>query len=225
MAIHLNNMLESAIFFKQNGYVKIKNFIEPGLAFLFYRYVINETKRLCHFENINPMSIKNGIFGTFDDVQASNAFSKYGDLIFDTLLELKTDQMSQFCGVDLIPTYSYHRLYIYGNDLKRHKDRPSCEISATLCLGYDISNVDKNKFSDYNWPMYVKSNNEEKPINLEPGDIIIYRGCDVEHWREPFIGNNHAQVFLHYNEKNNNNENKFDGRPVLGIHKDERECN
>jgi hypothetical protein len=57
------------------------------------------------------------------------------------------------------------------------------------------------------------------PVYMEPGDMIIYRGCDVDHWRERYKGLNHAQVFLHYNDKNGPFQELFDGRPILGIPK------
>lgn len=47
--------------------------------------------------------------------------------------------------------------------------------------------------------------------------MIIYRGHDIDHWREPFMGRNHAQVFLHYNDENGPFAKKWDGRPILGI--------
>ena len=130
--------------------------------------------------------------------------------------------MCELTNKDLIPTYSYHRLYTQGTELKRHKDRPSCEISTTLCLGYDNSNVDANKYPDWDWPMFVGPKDGEEgtgglPIHMKPGDMIIYRGDVVEHWREPLWGNNHAQVFLHYNEKDGQYHIPYDGRPMLGL--------
>jgi hypothetical protein len=115
--------------------------------------------------------------------------------------------MKKETNLDLIPTYSYARVYEKGSILKRHKDRPSCEISTTLNLGGDP------------WPIYLDptgSNNviDEyknimKPnapagirVDLEPGDMLVYSGCELEHWREEFTGNICAQVFLHYNHVN-----------------------
>jgi hypothetical protein len=158
------------------------------------------------------------IHGKFDDIQALGDFSKYGDPIFDSILDLKTKEMCELTGMNLIPNYTYHRLYTTNTELKRHKDRASCEISTTVCIGYN---------SDYNWPMFVGPKDGEKgtkgnPIHLEPGDMIIYKGYDIEHWREPFKGINHAQLFMHYNRKDgpfeyNEEINKFDGRPILGL--------
>ena len=55
-------------------------------------------------------------------------------------------------------------------------------------------------------------------INLNPGDMLIYSGCDLEHWREEFKGKNCGQVFLHYNKANSKKaeQNYLDKRPLLG---------
>tara|TARA_B100000902_G_C26809279_1_gene668400 strand:- start:336 stop:626 length:291 start_codon:yes stop_codon:yes gene_type:complete len=85
-----------------------------------------------------------------------------------------------------------------GDSLKRHKDRPSCQISTTLNLGGDP------------WSIYLEPNIE---INLKQGDMLIYRGCDLEHWRNKFKGNECIQVFLHYSEE----DRKLDNRIHLGL--------
>jgi hypothetical protein len=90
-----------------------------------------------------------------------------------------------------------------------------------MCLGYNVANVDQSVYPEYNWPMFVESSEYEDgaPVHMNPGDMIIYRGCDIEHWREKFIGLNHAQVFMHYNDKNGPFNNYLDGRPIVGIPK------
>jgi hypothetical protein len=158
-------------------------------------------------------------YDTFDDAQAPNAYSNYGDLVFDTLLASTLQSISKTIDKTLLPTYSYYRLYVEGNELIKHIDRSSCKISSTLCLGYDVSNVDQQMYNDYNWAMWAKGyTGEETAINLQPGDMIIYRGDQIEHWREKFLGLNHAQVFLHYNESDDPS-NMFDGRMELGLPK------
>jgi len=49
--------------------------------------------------------------------------------------------------------------------------------------------------------------------------MLAYSGCDLEHWREPFEGNDCGQVFLHYNNKKGrfNQDNAFDNRPMIGL--------
>ena len=207
----------AAKFFEEHGWVKIDRFIDKNMANLLYHHVQLEAARLNWFEE-NGIETNEDIEGTFSDTQAPGDFSKYGDPIFDTLLNLSLEQMETLTAKELVPTYSYHRLYTTGTELKKHSDRPSCEISTTLCLGYDVSNVDANIYPNWNWPMgFKEKNGEEIFVKMEPGDMIIYRGCELEHWREPFWGKNHAQVFLHYNEKGGQYDIPYDGRPLLGM--------
>ena len=122
--------------------------------------------------------------------------------------------MQQHTEMNLIPCYTYTRIYKKGDILKRHKDRPSCEISTTLHLGGEP------------WPIFLDPTGADNAptgisINLKVGDMLVYSGCDLEHWREPFEGDNCAQVFLHYNNIDGpfGTKNKFDHRPLLGISK------
>jgi hypothetical protein len=209
----------AASFFNENGWVKISNFIDKNMANFLYYYVILAAKRCNYLEQVerkNPESL----FGLFDDPQAPGDYSMYGDLTFDTLLSLSLENMNILTNKKLMPTYTYYRLYTTGTELKRHRDRESCEFSTTLCLGYDTSNIDQKIYPNYNWPIFVADKKNEKyglPIYLQPGDMLIYKGCEIEHWREPYIGLNHAQVFLHYNDINGKNKNLYDNRPLLGL--------
>jgi hypothetical protein len=130
-------------------------------------------------------------------------------------------------GLKLYPTYSYARLYKPGEVLKNHRDRPSCEISATLTLDWEgeqwaIYMADEAteqdgqlKISENDANFYVKNIGE---ILMEVGDAVMYRGCDKYHWRNEFKGKWQAQVFLHYVDANGKYANhKFDKRPMLGL--------
>ena len=85
-----------------------------------------------------------------------------------------------------------------------------------MCIGYNTFNL-QDKKPDYNWPMFVKNDNEEASVNLNPGDILIYKGCQLEHWREPYEGINQAQAFFHFNERQGKYDILFDCRPALGL--------
>jgi hypothetical protein len=132
--------------------------------------------------------------------------------------------MQKKTGLKLTPNYSYARIYKKGDVLHRHKDRFSCEISTTLNLGGDP------------WPIYLDPTGKDyvidpykniiKPnapkgikILLQPGDMLVYKGNELEHWREPFEGEQCCQVFLHYNniKTKGSAENLFDTRPHLGL--------
>jgi hypothetical protein len=210
-------------YFQKNNYVVIRNFLDENTTKLFYQYSITRVQQVDFLSMYAKNEYHPNWHGTFGDDQCPNSFSCYGDPLMDTLLLLSTGSIEGYTGLELVPNYSYWRFYQPGEELKRHRDRHSCEISVTICLGYNMDNVDKEKYPDYNWPMWVETTdpetNYEAPIHLNPGDIIVYRGCAVDHWRETFIGNNQAQLFIHYNDKNGPYNILFDGRPLLGIPK------
>jgi hypothetical protein len=212
---------KTAKYFKENNYLVLKNFIDVNMAGLIYQYCLVKAQRTDFMTLYAKDAYRPEWDGRFGDEQAPISYNCYADPFMDTILGASTKNISRYVGEDLIPTYSYWRLYQQGEILARHRDRESCEISATLCLGYNTSNLDPNEHSDYNWPMFVetKDNPDGIPINLEPGDLILYKGVEVEHWRERFIGLNHAQVFLHYNNANGPYNIALDGRPILGIPK------
>jgi hypothetical protein len=141
----------------------------------------------------------------FDFIQNNNAdTSFYGDPIMESLMINKLEKMQKETSLKLLPTYSYWRMYTVNSDLKKHKDRNSCEISVTVMI-----NSDETK-----WPIFIENNE----ILLNPGDAVIYLGCELEHWREKFIGDWQAQVFLHYVNENGPNREWFrDKRPYYGL--------
>ena len=193
------------------GWIKFDGFLNRDMADFLYGYVLLSKRRLEVKKENDLSETHQHMYGTFDDSQALGDYSKYGDLVFDTLLIGKTKQLSEITQINLVPQYSYHRLYTKGTELERHRDRESCEISVTLCLGYE---------SHYNWPIWFEEKSGEKiSVTLNPGDMVIYKGVELEHWREPLQGKNHAQVFLHYNDKNGPyGHKKFDGRKALGYY-------
>ena len=207
-------------YFKEFKYVVVRNFISEDIMPLYYEYCITQVRAMDHKITYYKKEHNEEWDGRFNDTQSPGNFSKYGDFLMESSLNLLTKKAEDYTGIKLNPNYAYWRLYEKGSILERHKDRPSCEISATINLGSNLSNVDKNVYSDYQWPIFVlDKNNLEMPIHLNPGDALIYRGCEVEHWRDEFIGLNNAQVFFHWNEKDGQFNIKYDGRPFLGIPK------
>jgi hypothetical protein len=133
---------------------------------------------------------------------------RYADPFMESLLEALVPALASKTGVSLVPTFSYVRLYRRGDELTKHRDRPACELSLSLSLGYDAPGP---------WALHVESEGEERTVLLEPGDAMIYRGIEVTHWRDPFEGTRTAQVFLHYvNENGPHREWRFDKRAALG---------
>ena len=214
--------------FKTKKYQVIRGALPKGMANFIFNYMMLQRDAVDLMVKNNKVNPANPFMGNRVDQQIPGAYSKYADWVMETLLMYMIPIMKQRTGLELIPTYSYTRLYEKGNILHRHKDRPSCEISTTLHLGGD------------EWPIYMDPTGTDsilseretttvvKPgapkgvrVDLKVGDMLIYSGCDLEHWREPFQGNVCSQVFLHYNHANGPfaKTNLFDKRPMLGITK------
>ena len=185
-----------------NKYQVIKNAISYELANFIYNYFLLKRDAVKYMYD-NNILYDIGLHGTWKDEQIPNTYSHYADNVMETLLMKVLPIMQQETGLQLIPTYSYARIYKNGDILHKHKDRPSCEISTTIHLGGDP------------WSIFV----EGTEVLLDVGDMLVYSGCELEHWREPFEGNTCAQVFLHYNHVNGPfaKDNRFDKRPMLGI--------
>jgi hypothetical protein len=142
----------------------------------------------------------------FGDEQSPIGYPFYGNIVCDALSVTLLPLVQEETGLTLYPTYTYGRIYWKGSTLKKHTDRPSCQYSATLCIDNDHKP----------WPIYM----DGKKILLQPGDLAIYKGCEVEHWRDPYEGNQQIQLFLHYVDANGEFKNwKFDKRTMLGIKK------
>ena len=193
-----------------NKYQVIKGAVSYELANFIFNYFLLKRDAVKYMYD-NNITYDNGVLGTWTDAQIPNTYSHYADPVMETLLMKVLPVMKNKTGLDLCPTYSYARIYKHGDELKRHKDRPSCEISTTINLGGEP------------WLIFLEPSGEEgkegTKVLLEVGDMLVYSGCELEHWREPFEGNICGQVFLHYNHVNGPfaEKNKFDGRPMLGL--------
>ena len=209
--------------FQYKKYQVIKNAISYELANFIFNYFLLKRDAV-KFLYQNNITFDTGMLGTWIDQQVPNTYSCYADPVMETLLIKVLPKMQQETGLQLVPTYSYARLYKHGDILKRHKDRPSCEISTTLNLGGDpwsifIDGTGSDTVIDEYKNIHKPNAPKGTEVKLSVGDMLIYSGCELEHWREPFQGNLCGQVFLHYNYTNGPfaNKNIFDGRPILGV--------
>jgi len=197
--------------FKKNKYEVMKGVVSKEIADFAFAYFLNKRKVARFLFDQKYISPFTNYWGVWNDEQVPNTYSHYADLVMETLLQKAQPLMEKYTGLKLSPTYSYARIYKNGDILTRHKDRFSCEISTTLNLGGDP------------WPIYLDPTGKEGQagikVDLEPGDMLIYSGCDLEHWREEFRGKDCAQVFLHYNTASSKTakENQYDKRPFLGL--------
>jgi len=202
--------------FKTKKYAFVKNAVSLEVANLLHGYFSFKKRVLKKYLDdrfLSPYQTDWGKIGgdTKFLKNSPETYSHYSDILMETVLEKMRPLMEKKTGLKLYPTYSFARLYLKGDILERHTDRYACEISATLFLGGD------------KWPIFVETtkgkSKKRLKINFEQGDLLIYRGCELPHWREPLKKKTCFQLFLHYIERGSQkaDENKFDQRPFLGL--------
>ena len=216
--------------FKKKKYTIIKKAISEDLAAFVANYFLMQKQVYDTCRKTRYFSPFENIIGYYEDPiegQVPNTYSCYADRAMETLMLKCQPIMEKTTGLKLNPAYTYARIYKKGDILKRRKDRFSCEISTTMNLGGD------------DWPIYLSpnenvglseteggkkgitsfSNAKGIKVDLNPGDMLVYRGQELEHWREKFKGKECVQVFLHYNNRKTSGakDNMFDKRPHLGL--------
>ena len=211
--------------FKKKKYTVIRQAISKDLANFIANYFRMQKQVYDTCRQARYFSPFENILGQYEtkNEQIPNTYSHYGNIAMETLMLKCQPKMEKVTGLKLYPAYTYARIYKKGDELKRHKDRFSCEISTTMNLGGD------------DWPIYLEPNPKKggvKPgvgyvsdntkgvkVDLKQGDMLVYRGVELEHWREKFKGKECVQVFLHYNNRKTpgSKDNMFDKRPHLGL--------
>jgi hypothetical protein len=199
--------------FKNKKYAIIRKAIPKDLCVFIYNCFLMQ-------KQVYDTLKKNRYFSPFETILGHyehegelvpNTYAHYGNIIMETLMLKCQPVMEKTTGLKLYPANTYARLYKKGDDLRRHKDRFSCEISTTMFIGGDP------------WSIYLEPSGKEGmkgiKIDLKPGDMLVYSGCELEHWREKFKGKQCLQVFLHYNNSKTKGakDNIFDTRPHLGL--------
>jgi hypothetical protein len=174
----VRDLPELAHRFAEDGYVLVKRFLCVPLLAVAYRYLW--------------LSLQTGR-GNWDDTRLVGTMSLYGDCLLECILEFATPAVESIASRKLRPGFAYGRLNKHGDVLERHRDRSACKISAILSLGHEVGEVRKTR-PGYVWPMFMNGN----PVACEPGDMIVFRACEVWHSREAFEGRSQAQVSLHY---------------------------
>ena len=185
-------MIETATALARDRYVFLPSMIRDPLLGELFRYACRMTE--------------SGLMSMNDD-QVRGTPAAYCDFMMDHLLMTLLPKVEEASGFSLFPTYSYLRIYKHGDILARHTDRPSCEISITVCLGTEPEDP---------WPIWIQGPHGTSAAKLKPGDALLYRGIECPHWREAFEGRHLAQVFLHYvDQAGPHAEWKFDKRQSL----------
>jgi|TARA_R100000482_G_scaffold103366_1_gene46243 hypothetical protein len=173
----------------------IKSFFTPDELKVYQAYCYNRVdENKYSYEELMYHNHKNGK-PTRESANIGPCW--YMDSLMNSLLDVKKPIVEKACGFKLYPTYSYWRYYVFGGRLKKHIDRPSCEISISACIK-----------KEGKWPLVIDGHS----IELEEGEALLYAGCDHYHWRPSFYkGEGMAQVFFHYvNQNGPNKDHAYD---------------
>ena len=195
--------------FDKNGYLVLKNLWDPEEL---YSEVPNQKGQYNYWDK-NPLHFNHAPV----EQQVEGSTSRYWHPQYRAIHSGIRLKLEEAIGRKLYNTYYYDRFYYPGQALKIHADRPACEISVTVHVSTNL------KGKDADWPIWIKTpdtytdktkkfiskQGENRSVVLQPGDGMIYKGCERPHWRDPmptpkkglFNRNTeyyYHQIFFHY---------------------------
>ena len=156
-------------FFDDNGYIIIKKLWNP---LELYRPIPNVRGQITYTGKYRDQYVYKEL-----EEQVDGSLSVYSHPQYKEIHSLIRREIEDIIGSQLYDTYYYDRVYFVGQELERHLDRDACEISVTVHIG---SNLDEC------WPIALKTVDQDNVyVCLEPGDAMVYKGCERPHWRDP----------------------------------------
>ena len=199
-------------FYEDNWYVPVKGFMDKDWSAYLYQTLL--------------MKVQRGEYIT--DQQSPDQPAFPADSMLACILLTQQRKVEEIVGAALYPTYSYARVYSPGAVLEQHKDRPACEVSITLTLGFEgepsplfvvkdkLGEKEELPAGEYD-EEYIRTERwggkPSKIVLTEAGDALAYQACKLIHWREEQPSSRLAQVFLHYVRRDGKNTaHKYDGK-------------
>ena len=196
--------------FDKNGYLVLRNLWDPKDLYSDPPEVKGQYNYFGKVDKFNHVPVENQVEGS------TSRYSWPPYKFAHSQIRLKLEEA---IGKKLYNTYYYDRFYNPGQSLRNHADRPACEISVTVHIGSNISTP---------WPIWIKTpdtyddpkkktivikKGENRSAILNPGDGMLYKGCERPHWRDPMPteyrrtwygkkiekeGLYYHQIFFHY---------------------------
>ena len=174
--------------FDKNGYIVIKDLWDPEELY----HPVPELRGQLNYcdknrQNFNHVPVEQ---------QVEGSVSRYWHPQYRTIHNGVRKKLEKEIGRKLYNTYYYDRYYFPGQALTKHADRDACEISVTIHISTNLPDNLKD------WPVKIKTPDtytdkkktailvpgEERSCVLNPGDGMIYKGCERPHWRDPMPG-------------------------------------
>lgn len=179
--------------FTRDGFTIARSLISRDVLDIAFRYYLSYVK----------------LDGYYEVRDANLAFDRYADALSEAMMPLVRRRLESETRLELLPTYSFARIYTTKSKLSKHVDRGACEVSATMTVGF--------KNSEGLWPICVEHNGDRLAVELDIGDALIYRGMQLPHWREKLPSGLWCQIFFHFVDANGPlAKHHYDGRGRLG---------
>ena len=171
--------------FEKDGYFVIKDLWNPEELY----HPVPEMRGQLNYWDRNPDHFTHHELET----QVEGSLARYWHPQYRTIHSGIRSKLEEAIGRKLYNTYYYDRYYFPGQALSRHADRDACEISVTLHISTNLPDDLKD------WEIKIKTPDtytdetksavlvpgEERSCVLNPGDGMLYKGCERPHWRDP----------------------------------------
>ena len=187
--------------FQNNGYAHIRELVAPEIARAF-------VARLKEATGGRPIPLSKP--QPFPAVLKHPAFDVPSDSFrpMETFLWGLTPIMSQLVGRDLLPSYTYFRIYLKGDICRVHSDRPSSEFGLSMTLEYSDDQIwDLQLGKERIDSLYPLSDDfgtmDYASIEMGVGDAVLYQGSHYAHGRmQPNPNAWSAHLFLFFVDRN-----------------------
>ena len=174
--------------FEKNGYLILRNLWDPRELY----HPLPPVRGKVEYVDKNPEHYNH------EEVenQVPGSLARYWYPQYRTIHSGVRRKLEEVIGRKLYNTYYYDRYYFFGQELTKHIDRDACEISVSIHINTNFPTDLKD------WPIKIKtpdtytnkeknaivSVGEEHSVILNPGDALLYKGCERPHWRDAMSG-------------------------------------
>jgi hypothetical protein len=186
-----------AHFWHRNEYLVMRNALTSEVMRLLEETVTFEKLR----SNADPSQF----YRTHNDEECNSFLRNF--------LILSRDYYEAVLATDLLPTYGFAMKYLRNSDMQPHYDNFDNPVSSTVCYHFSPEGahnplfLDKARFTNpFTFRVTVKDR-EGIPranvvrIDLQPGDIAIFRGRHHLHWRERItVDMDYRALLLHFSD-------------------------
>ena len=174
--------------FEKDGYLKVDNIWDPVELY----HPLPDIRGQLNYWDRNPEHFNHQEV----EMQVEGSLSRYWHPQYRTIHSGLRMKLEGILGRKLYNTYYYDRYYFPGQALTKHADRDACEISVSIHISTNLPDDLKD------WPFMIKTPDtytdkkktavlvpgEERSAVLNPGDGLLYKGCERPHWRDPMPG-------------------------------------